>query len=61
MRTKDEILDNARNDITSPQYGDTASLWLEVRKIEVLIDIRDILSYWIKRISINIETIADKD
>lgn len=61
MRTKQEILDQTRNHILSPEYGDTAGLWLEVRKIEVLIDIRDILSYWTKRISINIETIADKD
>jgi len=43
MRTKDEILDDARCDITSEVNRDTAHLWLEVRKIEALIDIKDII------------------
>jgi len=41
MRTKDEILKGARDDITNPHYGDKAPFWLEYRKIEVLLDIRD--------------------
>ena len=45
MRTKDEILDNARDDIQNPKYDEQAPLWLEYRKIEVLCDIRDILNY----------------
>lgn len=60
MRTKDEILEDARLDITDDTQKSESVQWLEYRKIEVWIDIRDILSYWIKRISINIETIADK-
>ena len=44
MRTKDEILECARDDITNPHYGDKAAFWLEYRKIEVLVDIRDILA-----------------
>jgi len=43
MRTKDDILDLCRTDITNPLYEISAHLWLELRKIEVLIDIRDIL------------------
>jgi len=60
MRTKDEILESCRKDITEEQYRATKSQWLAVRQIEVLIDIRDIFSYWMNRISVNIETIADK-
>ncbi|MBA7496001.1 hypothetical protein ES702_06598 [subsurface metagenome] len=44
MRTKDEILDSCRNDIVSEAYKDKAAFWLDYRKIEVLIDIRDILN-----------------
>jgi hypothetical protein len=61
MRTKDEILDQARQDITSPEYGDTAHLWLDVRKIEVLIDIRDILELRLREINSDIYKIAQKD
>jgi len=43
MRTKDEILKDARHDITDEQYKTTKANWLEYRKIEVLIDIRDLL------------------
>jgi hypothetical protein len=42
MRTKDEILSYARRDIQDDTQKGAAPLWLEVRKIEVLIDIRDI-------------------
>ncbi len=44
MRTKDDILIDARRDITDEQYKTTKANWLEYRKIEVLIDIRDIHS-----------------
>jgi len=43
MRTKQEILSKARDDIQNPKYNEQAPLCLEYRKIEVLIDIRDIL------------------
>ncbi|GAG59262.1 unnamed protein product [marine sediment metagenome] len=43
MKTKDEILDRCRADIQNPKYSEQAPFWLEYRKIEVLIDIRDIL------------------
>jgi len=43
MRTKDEILDDARRDIQDDTQKSEAPLWLEVRKIEVLIDLRDTL------------------
>jgi len=44
MRTKDNILSDARRDITNQNYRDLAPFWLSVRQIEVLIDIRDILN-----------------
>ncbi|GAH70877.1 unnamed protein product [marine sediment metagenome] len=43
MRTKDEILDSTREDIRGWSGRDTPSLWMEYRKLEVFIDIRDIL------------------
>ena len=43
MRTKDDILSDSLRDITNDKYKQDAHLWLEVRKIEVLLDIRDIL------------------
>lgn len=43
MRTKDEILSYARRDIQDDTQKGAAPLWLEVRKLEVLIDIRDSL------------------
>lgn len=43
MRTNDTILNQANKDITLEKHKEDAHLWLEVRKIEVLIDIRDIL------------------
>ena len=43
MRTKDEILDDANRDITRKMYKADAGFWLDVRKIEIQIDIRDIL------------------
>lgn len=44
MRTRDEILSQARDDITSKNHKPDIPFWLEYRKIEVLIDIRDIHS-----------------
>ena len=43
MRTKDDILDDAMQDIINPVYAGKEPYWLEYRKIEALIDIRDIL------------------
>lgn len=43
MRKKEEILEDARRDITNMKYRDTAHLWLCVRQFEILIDLRDIL------------------
>lgn len=43
MITKDEILDLCRDDIRSEAKMDVSLAWLEIRKIEVLCDIRDIL------------------
>jgi len=44
MRTKEEILTDCNHDILDEQYKTNAHLWVELRKIEVLIDIRDILA-----------------
>jgi len=44
MRLKEQILRDARSDITNEHYIDQAHDWLHVRQIEVLIDIRDILA-----------------
>ena len=43
MREKDDILNDARRDIALPKYKAEAHLWLEFRKIEVLLDIREAL------------------
>lgn len=43
MRTKDEILDSTREDIKGWLDPQSPGLWMEYRKIEVLIDIRDTL------------------
>jgi len=48
MRTKDEILKSARKDIRDKQYSMKGPLWLELRKLEVFIDIRDILTHAVK-------------
>jgi len=42
MRTADEILEDAKRDIITTGEGVPKALWLEYRKLEVLIDIRDI-------------------
>lgn len=44
MRTKDLILDYAMRDITDKTQRSTTAFWLEHHKLEVLIDIRDILA-----------------
>lgn len=41
MKKREDILDSAYRDVTNTNYRDVAHLWLEVRKIEVLLDIRD--------------------
>lgn len=41
MRKKEEILLEARKDVVDKTYKESSHLWLEVRKIEVLVDIRD--------------------
>lgn len=51
MRTQDDILKCCREDINSKHFSQQAPLWLEYRKIEVLIDIRDILQYCLLRIA----------
>ena len=43
MRTKDEILAGAMEDIRDEKNKPDAPLWLEARKIELFVDIRDIL------------------
>lgn len=43
MRSKDEILEVCKADISNERYKAEAPLWLEVRKIELLLDIREIL------------------
>jgi len=43
MRSKDEILSAAINNISDDKYGDKRPLWLEYRKLEVMIGIRDTL------------------
>jgi len=42
MRTSDEILKDAKNDIITTGVGVPKRLWIEYRKLEVLIDIRDL-------------------
>jgi len=46
MRTKDEILRAGIVDIENPKYNPQAHLWLEYRKLEALLDIRDIFNSW---------------
>ena len=41
MRTKDEILRNAKTDIKNSKASFPTSYWLRYRELEVLIDIRD--------------------
>lgn len=43
MRKKDIILDEARRDIQTRETNADAPLWIEYRKLEVLIDTRDTL------------------
>ena len=42
MRTKNEILRNAKTDIANSKASFPTSYWLRYRELEVLIDIRDI-------------------
>ena len=44
MRTKDEILRNAKTDIVNSKASFPTSYWLRYRELEVLCDIRDILN-----------------
>lgn len=55
MRTKDEILDSSKSDIMSESFRDKAPLWLEYRKLEVLIDIRDTLKNITKSLIVFVE------
>ena len=43
MRTKNEILRNAKTDIVNSKASFPTSYWLRYRELEVLIDIRDML------------------
>ena len=43
MREKQQILEDANRDITNERYKADAPLWLQLRQIELLIDIRDTL------------------
>jgi len=44
MRTKIDVMDDARRDIRDVTQRSDTDQWLEYRKIEVLCDIRDILN-----------------
>lgn len=44
MRTKDEILNDAKSDIRNKSGNFPGSFWLRYRELEVQIDIRDIFS-----------------
>jgi len=44
MREKQQILEDANRDITNERYKADAPLWLQLRQLEVCIDIRDILN-----------------
>jgi len=59
MRTKEEILKDTREDITDKTYSTHASLWVQYRLIEVLIDIRDILKARTEQIADAQATILD--
>ncbi len=61
MRTKDEILEGARNDIQSDKFKEVAPLWIEYRKLEVLIDIRDLLQGVFNRLAAICERLQEKD
>jgi hypothetical protein len=43
MRTKDEVLNQARDFISNPNHSGKRPLWIERIKIEILLDIRDVL------------------
>ena len=59
MRTKDDILHDASQDIINPDYVGKEPYWLEYRKIEVLIDIRDSLDNRLLEIDRDIDKILD--
>lgn len=54
MRTKDEILRNAKTDIANSKASFPTSYWLRYRELEVLIDIRNILSATLNDIKRNV-------
>lgn len=61
MRTKDEILKSGRDDIRNKHFTVEAPLWVELRKIEVLIDIRDIVELRFCQLIDRVAAIGQKD
>lgn len=60
MRTKDEILVIAQKRVTEENYKADAAFWIEVKKLEVLIDIRDILELRLCQIIDRIAALSKK-
>lgn len=61
MRTKDEILESTREDIKGWLDPNSPGLWMEYRKIEVLIDIRDIIELRFCQLIDRVTALVDKD
>ena len=61
MRTKDDILSSAARDIRDEHHKPEAPLWVEALKIEVWIDIRDILRDHLLRIGDLYSAFKEKD
>lgn len=59
MRTKVEILRNAKTDIVNSKASFPTSYWLRYRELEVLCDIRDILDNRLLEIDRDIHKILD--
>ena len=59
MRTKAEILDDAYKDIITKGVDVPKGLWMEHRKLEVLIDLRNILEHRLLEIDRDLDKILD--
>ena len=60
MRTKKEILQGELEDLKQTTNAHQAGIIQNGLALEVLIDIRDAIQYWMKAIARSVERIADK-
>lgn len=61
MRTKEEILRNAKTDIINSKASFPTSYWLRYRELEVLIDIRDIFDKLMLELYRGLRAISKQD